>query len=318
MTIRQESKLSMYLAVLDYLTANSSIVNPLPNYSGYFRTFQDSITQIQTYAEQQMFDKKGISLSKQQIRENLVALAADTSRRLTAYAKFANNQVLLAEIKFTDSALKRGADTLLRDYAQGLYDRAQSNLPALADYGITAATQTALQNEIASFVHSIPKPRLGITEKKQSTIQLATNFDVADDALNNIDTIIDIVKVAQANFYNGYKNARKIVLTGTNSLTLKGFVTDAATGEPIKGVTLNFCPECAEPTQKAAANGMSAAKEEIALTKKTAEKGGFNIKSLPEGVYRVTVKKNGYQEQVVTVTVNDGELGDLNVELLKN
>ncbi|KAB2866321.1 MAG: carboxypeptidase regulatory-like domain-containing protein, partial [Bacteroidales bacterium] len=148
--------------------------------------------------------------------------------------------------------------------------------------------------------------------------QLDTNFDVGDAALKNIDTIIDIVKVAQANFYNGYKNARKIVLTGTNSLTLKGFVTDATTGEPIKGVTLNFCPECAEPTQKAAAKGMSAAKEEIVLTKKTAEKGGFNIKTLPEGIYRVTIKKNGYQEQVVTVTVNDGELGDLNVELLKN
>jgi uncharacterized membrane protein len=206
----------------------------------------------------------------------------------------------------------------LRDYAQGLYDRAQANLTALADYGIAEATQTALQNAIASFVHSIPKPRLGITEKKQSTIQLATNFEVADDALNNIDTIIDIIKVAQANFYNGYKNARKIVLTGTNSLTLKGFVTDATTGEPIKGVTLNFCPECAEPTQKAAANGISAAKEEIVLTKKTAEKGGFNIKTLPEGIYRVTIKKNGYQEQVVTVTVNDGELGDLNVELMKN
>jgi len=101
-------------------------------------------------------------------------------------------------------------------------------------------------------------------------------------------------------------------------LTLKGFITDAATGEPLKGATLSFCPECVEPTQKAAANGMSAVKEEIVLTKRTAEKGGFNIKSLPEGVYKVTIKRNGYQEQVVTIAVTDGETGDLNVELSKN
>ena len=62
---------------------------------------------------------------------------------------------------------------------------------------------------------------------------------------------------------------------------------------------------------------MSAAKEEVVLTEKIADKGGFNIKSLPEGVYKVTIKKNGYQEQVVTVAVTDGELGDLNIELSK-
>lgn len=318
MNTRQESKLSMYLAVKDFLTANAAIVTPLPNYSGYFTTFQNSITQIQTYAEQQMFDKTGISVSKKHLRDNLVALAADTSRRLTAYAKFANNQVLLKEIKFAESDLKKCADNVLRDYAQGLYDRAQTNLTALATYGIAAATQTALQAAITAFVNSIPKPRLGITDKKQSTIQLANNFDAADAAIYNIDTIIEIVKVTQANFYNGYKTARKIVITGTNSLSVKGVVTDAATGEPLKGVTINFCPECVEPTQKAAANGMSAAKEEVVLTKRTAEKGGFNIKSLPEGVYKVTIKKNGYQEQVVTVAVTDGEMGDLNIELSKN
>lgn len=308
----------MYLAVKDYLTANATIVSALPNCSIYVTNFQNSITGIQTYAEQQMFDKSGISASKKQLRNTLVALAIDTSRKLTAYAKFANNQVLLKETKFTESDLKSGADTTLRDYAQGIYDRAQTNLTALATYGVSAATQTALQAAITAFVASIPKPRLGITDKKQSTIQLAKNFEAADLALENIDIIIEMVRVSQANFYNGYKTARKIVETGKNSLSVKGVVTDAATGEPLKGAIINFCPECAEPTQKVAANGMSAAKEEVVLTKRTAEKGGFNIKSLPEGVYSVTIKKNGYKEQVVTVAVTDGETGDLNVGLARN
>lgn len=315
MTIRQESKLNMFLAVKDYLSANAAIVTPLPNYSGYFTTFLSSIAQIQTYAEQQMFDKKGIAVGKKQLRDSLVALAADTSRRLTAYAKFANNQVLLNEIKFTDSDLKRGADTVLRDYAQGIYDRAQSNLTALATYGVTAETQAALQDAITSFVNSIPKPRLGIAEKKQSTVQLANYFDAADFALSNIDTIIGMVKVSQANFYNGYKTARKVIETGIGSLTLKGFITDATTGEPLRGATLSFSPNGDDGALKAVDSGGSTNKGEVVLTKRTADKGGFNIKSLPEGVYRVTIAKNGYKEQVVTVAVTDGETGDLNVEL---
>jgi len=190
----------VYLAVKDFLTVNASIVTPLPNYSGYFTSFQESLVQIQVNAEQQMFDKTGISIGKKQLRENLVALAADTSRRLTAYAKFANNQVLLKEIKFAESDLKKCADNILHDYAQGLYDRAKTNLDALKTYGIDASTQTTLQDAIDAFVNSIPKPRLGITDKKQSTIQLAKNYDDADEAIYNIDTIIEIVKVTQANF----------------------------------------------------------------------------------------------------------------------
>jgi len=314
----QEAKNSMYLASKDYLTTNAAIVTPLPNYSGFFTAFQGHITQIQTYAEQQQFDKTGIAESKGQIRSTLVMLAADTSRKLTAYAKFANNQVLMKETKYTESDLNRIADTALRDAAQGIYDRAQTNLTALATYGVTAATQTSLQNAIMGFVTSIPKPRLGIADKKQTTTQLANLFKQADAALGNIDTLVEIVRLSQPNFYKGYKAVRKIVEMGTGSLTLKGLVTDAATGEPLKGVTINFCPECVEPTQKAAANGMNSAKEEVVLTKKTAEKGGFNIKSLPEGVYKVTIKKNGYQDQVVTVAVTDGEMGDLNIELAKN
>lgn len=318
MNTRQESKLSMYLAVKEYLTANTAIVNPLPSFQGYFTAFLDSIVQIQTHSELQQFDKTGITATKKQQRKNLVTLAADTSRRITAYAKFTNNQVLLKEVKFAESDLTKFADNLLRDNAQGLYNRAQANLTALEPYGVTEATQTALQDAIKAYVDFIPKPRLGITDKKQSTMLLVENFEKADIALNNIDTAISILKLSHSNFFHGYKTARKIVNTGTNSLAIKGFVTDANTGEPIKGVTINFCPECAEPTQKAAMQLMQTAKEEIVLTKKTAAKGGFNIKTIPEGIYKVIVKKNGYQEQVVTVAITDGELQDLSLVLLKN
>ncbi len=161
----QESKLSMYLVARDYMTANATILTPLPNFATNQTEFQNAITQIQTSGELQNFDKTGIAGSKNQLKQTLVTLAADSSRKLTAYAKFTNNQTLLSENHYSESDLKRRADTNLRDAAQGIYDRAQPIIASLATYGITAATQTALLNAINAFNTAIPKPRLGITEK---------------------------------------------------------------------------------------------------------------------------------------------------------
>lgn len=54
------------------------------------------------------------------------------------------------------------------------------------------------------------------------------------------------------------------------------------------------------------------------LVKKTADKGGFNIKTLPAGKYNVTCRKAGYAEQSAEIAVSDGELSVLNLQLSKN
>ncbi len=141
---------------------------------------------------------------------------------------------------------------------------------------------------------AVCKPRLGITDKKQNTTQLAYFFKAADLSLDNIDTVIEIIRSTQPNFYNGYKSVRKIIETGTGSLAVKGFVTDTASGEPIKGVNLSFMPD-------GIGSKAAIAKASGNIVKKTADKGGFNIKTLPQGMYTVTISKNGYANQVETM-----------------
>jgi hypothetical protein len=231
---------------------------------------------------------------------------------MQAYARYANNQLLLSETKFTESDLKNATDNELRDHAQGIYDRAQANLTDLAAYGITGATQTSLLNTINAYVEAIPKPRIGKTETKQSTQQLANAFAAADSALKNIDVIVEIVKLTQPNFYNGYKTVRKLIITGRSSLAVKGVVTDLASGEPIQNAILSFAPD----GNGAMAN--LANKSSDVLVKKTAEKGGFSIKTLPAGKYHVTCIKPGYAEQTAVLAVSEGERSELNLQLSKN
>jgi len=315
MDANQRSKLGMGMTARDYLLLYSTITAPLPNFTANFAIVQTTIPQIQAIAEVQDFQKTGITDNKSQLKATLGTLSADNSRKLVAFAMFTNNAVLLKEIKISETELKRLADADLKTKAQEIYDRAQTNVAALATYGITAATQTTLLNAINAFNASIPKPRLGIDEKKQATQQLVVSFKTLDVAFANIDAAIEIVRLPQPNFYNGYITARKIIVTGSNSLSVKGLITDVETGEPVKGVTVTFALDGG--TQMMAKAGKASSLSPI-LTKKTAEKGGLNVKSLPAGIYHVTLKKAGYVDQVITINVNDGEMTVLNVSISKN
>ena len=300
MTSGQESRFSMQLVVRDYLVANAAITATLPNYAGFFSGVSAGIVQIQTIRAQQEADKKGIATSKSQLKANLIVLAMDVSRKLVAYATIVNNTELLQEVNYAESELKVCADTILKDRCQVIYDRANANVAALATYGVTAAINTNLLTALNAYNVAIPKPRLGITDKKRATEQLALVLKEVDDNLAKIDVLVEIVKVSQPTFYSKYKTARKIIETGVGTLSVKGKITDAESGKGLKGAKVSFAADASGAIVNAT---KGAAKE-----KKSADKGGFNIKSLAEGSYTVTISKPGYKDAVVTVYVTDGAL----------
>ena len=310
MTSQQEDRLSMYLTFKDYQALHVNITETLPNYSENSTLFLNTIPQIQSIWEQQKLSKKGVTDGKNQLKETLIVITADYARKLGTYAKFTNNAKLAQQVKFSEGKLRQVADTAVKNYGQIVYDLAQPLVGSLTQYGITDETQAALADAITAYNDSIGKPGAERSEGTQSTKQLATLFKTADTALENMDAAVEIVRLTEVNFYNGYKSARKVIETGGGSLSVKGLVTDAQTGSPLKGVTVSFALD----------GGMAKAATtttEPELVKKTAEKGGFNVKSLTSGTYQVTLKKVGYADQVATISVNDGEMTELKISLVK-
>jgi hypothetical protein len=319
MTNKQESHLTMAMAASSYLAANATITATLSNFATYFTPLQSQVTQIQTIREQQEFDKTGIAENKKQLRATLTAQAIDVARRVVAYATNVNNTILLAEVSYTESDLKKSPDTILKDRSQVIYDRANANVTALTTYGVTAAILTTLLASITSFNTAIPKPRMGIADKKQATDQLVALFDALDANFYKIDTLVEMVKIAQVNFYNEYKNLRKIIDTGAGSLVLKGSAIDLLSGEPVKNATFTFLPVTNTLLKAAAINGNSNGNGNGNghIVKKTAEKGIFYIKSATDGTYNVTIEKPGYKIQNAVVSIVNGELTVLEIALEK-
>ena len=84
------------------------------------------------------------------------------------------------------------------------------------------------------------------------------------------------------------------MVTGAGSLAVKCVVTEVATGNPLPVATVKFVLEGA-----------------LVLTKKTAAKGGFVVKTLAAGTYVVTASKPGYKEEVLQLYLSEGEMKEL-------
>lgn len=302
MTSKQDSKLKMYLTVRIFLLSNRAILAKLPNCNEFMTALDNSIKEIQSINEQNQFNTKGITGNKQELREALSVLIVDNSSKMQAYARYIHDTVLLSETKFTISLLRKVSALELVDIAKGLHNRIQGVIDKVTEYNLTAETQTAFRTATDAFNDSIPQPRQSQLKIKENTLLGSNAFADADEALSNIDTLVEIVKLTEPNFYANYKNARKIVEYGTGSLQVQGTIVEAETQRPIPIAAVTF-----------RLNGQN----EVVLEKETAAKGGFMVKSLPEGIYNVSATKVGFKPQTITLTVSKDELCNVEMELEK-
>lgn len=310
MTGYQESYEKMSLSGVAFLTANATITATLTGFTTYFPVIQSTHTQIQAAKVLQEADKSGNTTTKNQFRAVLISGTMEIVRRTVAYATNVNNSALLALVNYTDSDLKRSSDTKLISSCQVIHDNANTNVAALATYGVTAAMITTLQTNINNLSGALPKGRVGETDSEEATNLLATYFNTLKTNWKKIDTLVKMVQTSQPSFYNEYLNVRKIIPTGVGSLPLKVKATNAATGAPEANVTITLSP--ANGLMKAAAsNGKSN------IVKKTAAGGGSNYKNLADGTYTVTATKPGFKDVVMTVNVVNGELTVLEIKMEK-
>ncbi|MGI6338642.1 MAG: carboxypeptidase-like regulatory domain-containing protein [Bacteroidales bacterium] len=304
MTAKQERKLNMFMAVRDYLTGHEAALKDLPGYADNYRILQESINKIQTAAENQKSNKTGLYKEKTRIKKELTDLAADFSRKITAFATFSGNQALASEVYYTSSSLRKGSEVALKDHAQIIHDRVEANIDSLISYGITPEALQTFATLIAAFNTALTRPRIGITEKRLATSQLAEYFPEGENAINNLDLSLGIIALSKPDIFTGYKTARILVDAGSRVFALKAIVTETGTGYPVRNATFTFC-----------LNGRNAGT--VVLTKKTSEKGIFYVRNMAPGTYNVNIFKAGYVTKNVTVNLTAGERTDMKIVLEK-
>ncbi len=300
MNAKQQSKLKMYLNLRIFLLANPAILAKLPNASEFLAALDAAITQIQTNSEQQQLTGKGLVDNKSELRELLITLMMDGSAKMTAYAKYIRNTILQKEVKLIKTDLDAIGGLLLAETANVQYGIINTHLADVTSYGLTADTQLQYRSAIDAFAAAIPQPRQAQMQGHENIELRDQGFEKGDEAIGSLDSVVEIVKLTEPVFYAGYKNARKIIDQGSGSLQVQGTVTEADTGKPIAGATLIF---------------RLSGQTTVVIEKYTAEKGGFMIKSLDEGIYEVTIAKVGFQTQKISTVVDNTKLCVIDVKL---
>ena len=300
MTNRQEAKLKMYLALRVFLKINESSINPLPNAAEFITALDKAILLIQTYSEFKQFKGSGNTEAKNQYRDVLEKLSLENAGKIHAWAKYKKNDLLIAETKTNQTKLNKLTDIKLLDFAKGLLNRINTDLTSLTDYKLDAATQETFKNQIELFENSVPSIKNTKVNFKEATKQIAKGITDADEAIDNLDSLIEMIRFSESIIYTDYKATRKIDNSRSNNFVFKALVTDTA-GNPVKDVVIRFFDKN---------NGNA----EV-LKKKTAAKGGINVTNLADGEYSLTFEKPGYQPQKADAVINSGELKVLKIQL---
>ncbi len=309
----QEDKLTMYYAVksTNERFQTTWITNAV--YAATYNQWAAKLTLIEQSRDTQTLETTGVTADKKNKRALMVDKAAFIQNRLQSYSNVINNIELLASVSYSPTKMRMARDTDIVGICNTILSRANVNAAAIIPYGVTAVMITELQAAITAYSAALAKPTSAKSQTKNATENLTKFFKEADDLLTKrLDLDIELFRVSKPDFYSQYQTSRIIIPKGANSgLAVMGSVLMAGTGEPIKGVTFTFTPEKSTMLK-------SASTSIDTIVKKSAEKGNFRISNMPEGTYIVTIKKLGFKDQQVTITVVKGETTTLKIEMEKN
>ena len=110
MTKKQWNQLNMYLAVKAFLLSKLSFFTNLPYFTEIFSDLQAFIAEIKVEIGKQAFDIRGLTRTKQQLKQNLAKVAGDNERKIYAYALHFKNNLLMAEMKISQTTLDASSD----------------------------------------------------------------------------------------------------------------------------------------------------------------------------------------------------------------
>jgi predicted nucleic acid-binding Zn-ribbon protein len=209
---RLNNKFVMYKVVRDWLRANVSQFEGIPGFVTTIDEFSALLSIVAELDESKNSNTTGISQTKAEAREELETVSVEVIRMLKVYAAFSNNHVLLNEIDFTESQLKRSSEQVLLVRSNKVMKQGQAVQLDAEPYGLTTEKLNQLETSIQNFDTKQTVVRNAIVNKKNAGEQLEAHMDEADDLLKDkLDLLMDLVGNTKPILHQQYKGVRVIV-----------------------------------------------------------------------------------------------------------
>ena len=212
MTKNQRNKLRMYGTVDAVLDNNSTLFEWYQELILAHQRLKDNLVLLNQNAQIQGTNTTGLTTGKSLLKAELIIYILKFSAALRAYATSANNIELKVKSYYVKSELKKKPDPILSDIGRLLFELAIPVKSELKKYFIDDKEFFEIENLLTAFKHAYPKKRVATAESKVSTRNIRAGIKSTDLLMKDeIDNLIHPFQFTQADFYNIYMNARKIV-----------------------------------------------------------------------------------------------------------
>ncbi len=211
MNNRQESKLRMYRETDMVLDNNKSSAASIPALAKEAANLKSVIALIDELHPQQAIDTKGVTTSKNQLREDITENVNTIAGALFSYGTHKNDNDLCQRVNVYPSTLLRASIADFNRICSEIVTECDKAGAGLSDYGITAEMVTGLKSRLSEFKSASVLPRNARVEISTATSNLEELFAKADDILlNHIDVLMLQFKASDPEFYKNYSSARII------------------------------------------------------------------------------------------------------------
>lgn len=297
MTDQQTRKLNAAEAGLDTIDTHNSVWSGSTIFKDERDLLEATIDAIESVAQLQETDIKGVTGDKQHIKTQMIAVAVKLCRPMVVFARKHNNDQLKQEIDFTKSDLERASDAELQSFSGIIADRATANIADLTSegYPVTPADITLLETLLIAFDAKQAAPRAARDNREQLTGQLKEKFKALEGMIDNLK---DLANGFGTEFAALVKEAFQIDDTGVRKLSLEARVYDEVTEVPLRNAVVKII--------------------ERDLLKKTSRVGRAGFLSVPNGNYKLEITYPGYAPQTLeNIGVQEGVIKRLDVKLRK-
>jgi hypothetical protein len=278
---RDSNRVNMIRVTLQYCTDNTSATSGIPAFAPLLATAVNKLLLIDQLDQVAIATTGGVTLDTSNLRLAMMSLALKCSGAVVAYATAVNNNTLKAKVNFTDSDLKRIKKEEVDDVCQTIHDETNANISNAQNYGITPSDVTSLQTAINLYRTSVQNPRQALITKNDAKRQIKVLIDEIIKIIfkNQMDKMINTLKLSNPNFVNKYFEARVIIDLGKTTGKIRGTITDESKNK-LADVSIKLRLTGETPV--------------IHQTLSTPE-GTFGIANIKPGNYDIEVSKSGFQ-----------------------
>jgi len=303
MKAKDENRVAMWLAVLDFLKGKADLIAKYPALADLISSFSSIIDDTLLLMKLLGVNTSDLTIEKRNIKETLVRNIAMLKFIIRAYAKNNSKQSLFDSMKGSPSGMRQMKDLALLGKAGEIIDTATPILAQLQPYGGSDEFMKECASAKDAFGDIIPKSRVGINELKNNNQAFKDILKKGTGVLDNIDSIMQIQQIADPLLFEDYQSRHKIINVGHRFLSVQFHVVDDATGEPMEGVKFRYWLPDVAPIEY--------------YNKVSKEKGGANAKGLFTGEYLGEATCPDYEECSFAFAYIEGKKIDVTIRMKK-